>query len=671
MAAKKRKITAEDLYRLALITHSEISPDGRYVVYAVQQVNQETLKKHSNLWIVPTRAGRPRQFTYGEQMDVMPRWSPDGNQIAFLSNRGNEKQMQIYLIPFEGGEARPLSKMKGEFGDFQWSPDGKQFVVNFRKVDADALVRETDEQKKERGVVARHITRVRYKFDGQGYLPQERWHLWTVNARTGRAKQLTDHQIYHEWGPAWSPDGKQIAYMTNRAPDPDFEPDAIDLYVLSLESGRKRKIETPYGEKHMPSFSPDGKWIAYYGAEGKGTWWKNTRLYRLPASGRGEVENLTAEHDFNVSSWTINDTQPPGQMPPTWSTDGGRIYFQVAHHGNTLLKSIDLQRMEIRDEIAETGVVGTFTFSQDQTKLAYFFGTMDDPGQLMLRDQQTGKTRQLTRINRNWLNRVDLGKIEEVWFNGSGKNKLHGWVLKPPGFRANRKYPSILEIHGGPQTQYGNYFMHEFYFLAAQGYVVYFSNPRGGQGYGEAHTKAIWNDWGTKDYQDLMAWADYMQKQPYIDKERMGVTGGSYGGYMTLWIIGQTQRFKAAVAQRVVSNLVSMWGSSDFNWVFQWQFGEKPPWENLENYWRMSPMKHIGNAKTPTLIIHSEQDMRTDQEQGEQAFVALKYQGVDSELVLFPNEPHGLSRGGRTDRRIERLNHILRWFDKYLKGTKK
>jgi len=196
--------------------------------------------------------------------------------------------------------------------------------------------------------------------------------------------------------------------------------------------------------------------------------------------------------------------------------------------------------------------------------------------------------------------------------------------------------------------------------------VVYFSNPRGGQGYGEEHAKAIWGDWGSVDYADLMAWADYMTRQPYIDTDRMGVTGGSYGGYMSLWIIGHTQRFKAAVAQRVVSNFVSMWGSSDLNWIFQEIVNDKPPWEDLEGIWSHSPMAHIGNAKTPTLIIHSEHDHRCPIEQGEQAFVALKTLGVDSEMVRFPDEPHGLSRAGRTDRRIVRLNHIKRWFDKYL-----
>jgi dipeptidyl aminopeptidase/acylaminoacyl peptidase len=301
--------------------------------------------------------------------------------------------------------------------------------------------------------------------------------------------------------------------------------------------------------------------------------------------------------------------------------------------------------------------------------VAYFFGQMHDPGQVHVRSLERGTTRHLTRINRNLLNRVQLGEVEEIWFKGPDDNDLQGWVLKPPGFDPNKRYPSILEIHGGPLTQYGKFFMHEFYYLAAHGYIVYFCNPRGGRGYGEKHAGAIWEAWGTVDYDDLMAFADYMEAQPYIDPKRMGVTGGSYGGYMTLWIVGHTNRFQAAVAQRVVSNLISMWGSSDFNWVFQRPLGVQPPFVEgeLKKYWQHSPLAYLGKAKTPTLLIHSEQDHRCPIEQGEQAFVALKLAGVETEFVRFPDSPHGLSRNGRTDRRIARLHHILRWFDRYLK----
>jgi dipeptidyl aminopeptidase/acylaminoacyl peptidase len=667
---KKRVITAEDLYRFRLMTSCQISPDGGHVVFDLQRVDRKTEKKYSNLYVVSTRGGRVRQFTHGDHADSQPRFSPDGGSIAFVSNRGDEKQPQIYVIPFDGGEARRVTDLKGSFGSFRWSPDGRRIAFVFRKRDKDETEREKDAEKKKLGVVARHIERVFFKLDGAGFLPKERWHLWTVSAEGGRARQITDHPVYDERDPAWSPDGRHIAFVSNHTEDPDLDPDAEDIFVVPAKGGRVRLIKTRPGSKANPSYSPDGKWIAYHGVDGKFAWWRNLSVFVVPASGKGRVKNLTQRFDVHAAAWTINDL--PGHLPvvpPTWSPDGGRIFFQVDLHGSTMLCSVDRdgRDRDLAIEIGDPGVIGDFSFDSEHKRLAYFRADMTEIGDVWLMDTQSRRSKRLTRVNERVLRNVDLGSVEEVWFRGAGRNDLQGWILKPPGFSARRKYPSILEIHGGPRVQYGNYFMHEFYYLAAQGYVVYFCNPRGGRGYGEKHAKSIVNNWGTVDYDDLMAWADYVARKPYIDRKRMGVTGGSYGGYMTNWIIGHTARFRAAVTQRSVSNLISMWGSSDFNWAFQEEFGDEMPWENLKNYWRQSPMKYMGKVKTPTLVIHSEQDLRCAIEQGEQVFVALKKVGVDTEMVRFPDEPHGLSRGGRTDRRVERLRHILRWFDKYLK----
>ncbi|MBS1251526.1 MAG: Dipeptidyl-peptidase 5 [Anaerolineales bacterium] len=668
---EKCAITAEDLYDFQLITDCRISPDGRHVVYSLQRVDRETEEKYANLWIVPTDGGEPRQFTYGDQMDGQPRWSPDGGEIAFLSNRRDEEQPQIHIIPFRGGEARPLTDLKGEFGTFEWSPDGEQLVCQFRKKDQEQIEREEDEHKENLGVVSRHVTRVFYKLDERGFLPKERWHIWAIDAGTGEGIQLTDSDTFDELAPRWSPDGKEIVFVSNHSEDPDLDPDAVDVFVMPAEGGEPRKIVTPVGPKTMPTFSPDGQWVAYFGREGRGDWWRNNSLWVVPADGSGEARNLTTQFDVDVSSRTINDL--PGGLPltpPTWSQDGQALYFQVSRHGNSVLKSVavDGGSASFETVVDEEGVVGSFGFDDEQSKLAYMHGSATAPVQIWVREAPAGEPCKLTRVNEDWLQERDLGEIEEVWFEGAAGHNLQGWIVKPPGFAESEKYPAILEIHGGPRVQYGNLFMHEFYFLAAQGYVVFFCNPRGSQGYGEQHAKANWNNWGPIAYEDLMAWTDFVQGEPYTDRERLGVTGGSYGGYMTNWIIGHTDRFKAAVTQRSVSNLVSMYGSSDFNWVFQYEFGDTPPWEDLDNYWQQSPLRYIGNVTTPTLVIHSEQDLRCAVEQGEQVFVALKKLGVDTEMVRFPDEPHGLSRGGRTDRRIERLNYILSWFDRYLRA---
>jgi dipeptidyl aminopeptidase/acylaminoacyl peptidase len=667
---KKRTITPGDLYQIELISSARISPNGQQVIYSQQRVESKTEKKFANLWLADTDAPQSsaaRQFTYGDQNDLQPRWSPDGTQIAFLSNRGNaEKPPQIYLIPLQGGEARPLTDISGEILDFSWSPDGQRLLCMVRKKDAEQLEREKDEQKKKLGVVSRHYQRVFYKLDGYGYLPHERSHLWIVDAKTGKATQITDHPIYDELYPSWSPDGKWIVLVSNRSEDPDFNLDADDLYLLPSTGGELQKIATPIGNKAMPVFSPDGAWIAYYGVEGENVGYKNNSLWIAPYDGSQPAQNLTEKYDIHVSAWTINDQAAPEQMPPTWSKDGQRIYFPVTRHGRSQVLSIRRDGADLQAVVDDEGAAGSFTFDQSQQKLAYIWGTMYDPGQIFVLERSEKQPRRLTQANRSLFNNLELGAVETHWIKGPAGNDLQGWILKPPGFDPQKKYPSILEIHGGPMLQYGYLFMHEFYFLAAQGYVVHFCNPRGGRGYGEEHTKAIWGGWGGADYDDLMAWTDYVAKMPYIDSSRMGVTGGSYGGYMTVWIIGHTNRFKAAVAQRCVSNLVSMWGSSDFNWTFQIELNNKPPFEDLQKFWDHSPIKYIGNAQTPTLVIHNEMDLRCPIEQGEQVFVALKKLGVDTEMVRFPDEFHGLSRNGRTDRRIVRLNHIAGWFNRHI-----
>jgi len=664
----KRRITAEDLYQFRLISGVRLAPDGKNVIYAVQRVERKTEKKYANLWLAPVDGGEPRQFTYGDQKDVQPRWSPDGSQIAFLSSRGDpDKEPQIYLIPFGGGEARCLSDIEGEIDSVTWSPDGRWLLCCVRKTDAEEVERRKDERKKKLGVVDRHIQRVFYKLDGYGYLPKERTHLWMVEVRTGKAKQLTDHAIYDENDPAWSPDGKWIAFCSNRSQDPDFNPDAVDLYVMPAAGGEFRKIETPLGGKDQPSFSPDGRWIAYYGSDGAGEWYRNQNLWIVPADGSLPPLNLTGRYDIHVAAGVINDLGGAEQTPPTWSLDGRHLYFPVMLHGSSVLMSVDTQGENLQTVIGEGGVVGAFTFDRVQQRMAYFYGQMHDPGQIYLREMPGEAARPLTRLNQGLLEKLDLGQVEEVWYKGPDGNNLQGWIIKPPEFEPGKKYPSILEIHGGPLVQYGKFFMHEFFYLAAQGYVVHFTNPRGGRGYGEAHAGAIWGSWGDADYRDLMAWTDLVSKKAYIDKKRMGVTGGSYGGYMTVWIIGHTPRFKAAATQRCVSNFISMWGSSDMNWSFQQVLDAKQPFADLQKHWDHSPIKYIGNAKTPTLVLHNEFDLRCPIEQGEQVFVALKSLGVETEMVRFPNEPHGMSRIGRTDRRIARLNHILRWFDRYIK----
>ncbi|HOO60044.1 MAG TPA: S9 family peptidase [Candidatus Mcinerneyibacteriales bacterium] len=661
--ADKKNLFPGDLYRLEVLTGLSLSPDGSKLVYSRLRTEKETEKKISDLFMVDTCSGKERQYTFGRASDHTPLWSPDGRFLAFLSDRAEEGRFQIYLLPSDGGEARPLTHLKGSFASLSWSPDAKWLAFAFRETDASVLEREGDEQKKKLGIPERHITSLFYKFDGAGFLPENKWHIWIVNTATGKTKQLT-RGSFHEEDPVWMPDSRSLLFSSNRTTEPALNPFDEQLFRISLDGKQTTQLTDFKGLKSWASPSPDGERIAFVGFIGEEPWWKNQGLWIMPSQG-GEPVNLTRNCDLTIASLTLNDTGGAPFFRPVWKNDASALFFPVPEHGRNVVKEITLSTGEIRDFLAPKGVVGGLSFDKAQKKAAYFSGTVTDPNQAALTDLETGKTTVLTKLN-SFLSKRNVSEPEEVWFSSQG-HSIQGWILKPPGFDQRKQYPSILEIHGGPRMQYGYHFMHEFHVLAARGYVVYFCNPRGSRGYSEDHTAAIWNRWGSIDYDDLMAFADFMEKKPYIDKKRMGVTGGSYGGYMTNWIIGHTRRFKAAVTQRSVSNLLSMWGSSDVNWSFQMEFGGKPPWEDHENFWKQSPMSTIGNAATPTLVIHSENDLRCDIEQGEQVYVALKYLGVDTEMIRFPDEPHGLSRGGRTDRRILRLNHILRWFDKYLK----
>jgi dipeptidyl aminopeptidase/acylaminoacyl peptidase len=664
---KNRTITAEVLYDIQLLSDGRISPLGDQIVYTLQRVDKKTEKKFSNLWMVQVKGGDPYQYTRGDQADSRPRWSPDGEQIAFLSNRVNkDKPAKLHLICTHGGEARVLGDIKGEIQNYCWSPDGRKILCEVRKTDDEVLEQEKDENKKKLGVVYRQYDRVFYKLDGYGYLPKERTHLWVVDVGTGKARQITDHPVFDETHASWSPDGKWIVFRSVRTEEPDFNGDLIDLYIMPSTGGEFRKLDLPVGYKQMPTFSPDGRFIAYYGHEETGKDYKNNCLWLVPVDGKQKAKNLTEKFDLNISTATLNDCGSPELVQPIWSSKGDLLYFQVALFGSNILKAYNIEEDDLISIVDEGGVVGSPSFDGGQKKLAYIYGSFTDPCQVVVQDMSRGNRKTLTKVNRKLLDPLNLGTIEELWFKGSANNDLQGWILKPPGFDPKKKYPSILEIHGGPMTQYGKFFMHEFYYLASRGYVVYFSNPRGGIGYGEEHTKAIWGSWGNADYADLMTWADRVAQEPYIDSTRMGVTGGSYGGYMTVWIIGHTERFKAAVTQRCVSNFISMWGSSDMNWVFQEELEAQQPFKDLQKFWDMSPIKYIGDAKTPTMVIHNENDLRCPIEQGEQVFVALKSLKVETEFIRFPDEFHGLSRTGRTDRRIARLNHILRWFDRYL-----
>ena len=666
-----RQVSASDIYQFQIVSDAAISPTGLHVIYVQQHIDKTTEAKHSNLWLATTSGGRPRQFTYGDQNDHSPCWSPDGSTIAFLSNRGAEKKTQIYVIPVDGGEARKLTSMDGSFAQLLWSADGRDLLCLFRAADPGDPKKRKDPQEQKLGTLARHFTDLKLRAEGVGFLSGERWHIWRVNSRTGRSRLLTEGHDFDHADLAVSADGKQIAFCANRSEDPDLEPLAIDLCIMDAESGSLSQIDAPAGPKSKPSFSADGTRIAFYATAETRKFWLNTDLWLASTDNSVAARNLTGTSDINTGIATIGDCNAfPNHVAPIWSADDRQLFFHQSHHGATSVVVLDLDDAEAKAEPVLFGPQSIGSLSADSAceTLAYVASTQNELTELWVHSIYAGSARQLSRKNRDLLRRRRLGRIEEHWFDNRDGTRVQGWIMTPPDFDPMQSYPAILEIHGGPMVQYGHAFMHEFHFLAAEGYVIFFCNPRGSTGYGNQFVDDLVGDFAARTFEDLMVWTDIVAALPYVDENRIGVTGGSFGGYMTNWIIGHTDRFAAAVTQRSLCNLVSFHGTADFNWLFQMWQGDLPPWDVHDQYWRQSPLKYVRNVKTPTLVMHSLGDLRVPYEQGEQMYIALKQMGVESELVLFPEENHGLSRSGRTDRRIARLEHMLRWFDRFLKS---
>ncbi|MCK4856776.1 MAG: S9 family peptidase [candidate division Zixibacteria bacterium] len=666
---KKRKVTIADLLQLKFVGNVAMSPDETEIAFSVKSVAEDKKKYFSHIYLVNVDGSNLRQYTFGEVSDSAPVFSPDGKTIAFISKRGKKKG--IYVIPRHGGEARLLVEKDGAFSELSFSPDSKKILCIFRKDDEVPK----DKQGKKEPPVYRHITRMIYKMDAVGFFPKAEGQIWTFDIATGKGKALTRGGRGKE-SPSYSPNGRQIVYITNIRKQPDIDVGLTDIFVMPTGGGKSRKIATPDGPAYLPQFSPDGNSIAYLGHDNPNDPWgvTNFHIWKVPVRG-GKATDLTKKLDRQAFDLTISDTAEMGStMPPYWSADGKWIYFQVSDAGSTHLYRVSASGRKMETIVSGKLHVVGFSLAGKTTRAALVVANHTTPAGIHVADvNRKSKPQCLTEFNKELTKTTAIGKPEEVIFRAYDGYPVHGWILKPFNFSPRRKYPSILQIHGGPRVQYGNTFFHEMQFLAAQGYVVYYANPRGGQGYGEKHADTITANWGTVDHEDCMAFADFMEKKPYIDRRRMGVTGGSYGGFMTNWIVSHTNRFAAAVTQRSVVNLESMFGSSDFGFHMPREIaGDKKatPFSHPDSYRRQSPLTYVTNIRTPLLIIHSEQDLRCPIEQAEQLFISLKMLNRKVEFLRFPGEPHGLSRDGRPDRRQVRLEWILKWFNRYLKGSK-
>jgi dipeptidyl aminopeptidase/acylaminoacyl peptidase len=675
---ERKPVAPEDLFQLQFIDAVALSPDGSRVLYQVRSIDPEKDGYESHLWLVPMQGGEPRRITFGEHKNGSAAWHPDGKTLAFVSDR-RDKTAQIYRISLEGGEAERLTDLDGSIGGLAWSPDGSKISFCYRPNDppetghlpgsfaAEHAVEAKAEKKDPKPPTFRHLTRLHYKEDGQGFLPKSRFHVHVLDVASREAPPLTSGEWDHGTA-AWSPDGKWLVFPANRLPDSDYHATVCDLWLIPSTGGEPRNLTPEPGTAVAPAWSPDGTKIAYLGNDDENDAWgvKNFHVWTVSTDG-GPARDLTPDFDrsaLDLMATDLRDFHDAG--PPVWSADGGTIYALVSDEGSTHLYAVPSKGGSPRR--VTTGALALLAAhgSKGGKNLAVVRCDHQDAGTVARLDPATGAITPLARPTEKLFETLAVESPEEFWVEMPEGHRVQCWMLKPPKADPGMKYPMVLEIHGGPRVQYGACFFHEFQVLASSGFYVLFSNPRGAQGYGEAFTRAIVLDWGGPDYEDLMRVVDEaLRRYPEIDPGRLGVTGGSYGGYMTNWIVGHTNRFKAAATQRSVVDLKTLLLAGDFSDDAVPEFGDQP-WRDSPDYRRMSPITYVENIKTPLLILHSLEDHRCPVEEAEQLYTSLKILRREVEMVLFPCESHGLSRGGTPSRRLARLHFIREWFVRHL-----
>jgi dipeptidyl aminopeptidase/acylaminoacyl peptidase len=719
--AQKRNITEKDLFDFVWTGDPQISPDGSRVAFVRVTVDEKKEGYSTSIWSVPVAGGEePHQLTKGDH-DSAPRWSPDGKYLLFLRTTekdGKPEPPQLSILSMAGGDSFSFTDLPKGASNPAWAPDGKTIAFT-SDTNAEDLAKQEKKKRKEEelkkqvsqsspsprstsvaGIVdpspqtaakkaetesehesdIRVITRAVYREDNEGYAdPKHPQHIWIVTAPRNadekvQPKQLTSGR-FDEGNIIWSNDAARIYFTSLRVDEPYYELSRTELYSVPASGGAPTKLNSVDMEMNNLSLSPDGKQIAFIAAVTQPVnSYTQPDLWIVDLTPNAKPRNLTATFDFDIGDGVFGDNAAPragGANIPLWMPDGRSLLEVCGKEGKTVLASFDVESGAENDLTHGNQAVLRFRAPADRSKIVYTVSTPTRINDLFEMDRNGGEPRQLTHVNDPLFSRLNLTEPEEIHYKTFDGKNIEAWLQKPPDFNPAKKYPLILDIHGGPHAAYGYIFEHEFQWMAAKGYVVLYPNPRGSTTYGQDFGNVIQYHYPGDDYKDLMAGVDDMIRRGYIDSKKLGVTGGSGGGLLTNWVVGQTDRFAAAVSQRDIASWEAWWYSADLT-LFQPTWFKAPPFDDEREFKARSPLTYVKNVKTPMMFILGEADYRTPPGAGgEEMFRALKYRKIPAVMVRFPNESHELSRSGQPWHRVERLENIVGWFDHWLMGVPK
>lgn len=647
--AAKPGLNTATVWDLRSVSDPQVTKDAKGVIYVLTWSDKMTDQRYTNLWMVSGDGKDDRPLTTGAYKDSEPRISPDGTRLAYLSNRSGKTQIHVRWL--DSAQDAQITDSQQTPSNIVWSPDGKWIGYEARvpgKPDWAPKMPEKPPGAKwaDPPIV---VTKLRWRENGSGLVQPGFNQIFAIPSTGGTPKQVSNGDYNHSTTFAWSADGKWIYTSTNRIPDAEYSLEGGDIYAYSVEDGSVKQLTTRKGPDTDPVPSPGGKKIAYLGHDWKFQSYTVNHLYLMDADGKNS-KNLTASLDRDVRA-------------PHWSWDGKTLYFLVDDHGNTQLYSADPESGEVKQITSGVQQLGDFTIANN-LMVATVRTTPTEPGDIsMVPAYRQGPAVKLTHINDSLMSQYQLGSVEELTYDSFDGKNMQGWIIKPPYFDSSKKYPFILDIHGGPHAMYGVGFQHELQIQAARGFVVLYLNPRGSTGYGEEFGNIIHTKYPGDDFTDLMKGVDQMVAKGYIDPKKLCVTGGSGGGLLTAWTIGHTDRFAAAVSQYPVTNWITQAGTADGGYVHSALWLKAFPWEQPQQFLEHSPIYYAKNFKTPTMVITGEADLRTPIAESEELYFALKAQKVPAVLVRVPEEYHGIR--GRNSHYIEKIEHILAWMERY------